>query len=93
MPAPEDNRWHLDRKVPISIIVTMVTLAITGFVAVLSIRSDVDVLKATQAVQNAGQRERDERQDKALFDAVGLVRGDMRDVHNKLDRLIERTPK
>jgi hypothetical protein len=86
MSEPTDNHWHLDKKVPISIILVIVMQGIAGLWVVADIKKDVEVLKAAMFEQ----RSRDERQDKATADAVALVRQDIQEVSRKVDRLIER---
>lgn len=78
--------WHLDKKVPISIIAVLVMQAVAGLWVIAEIRSDVNVLKAAKLAQEA----RDDRQDKTTADAVNLVRGDIQELGRKMDRLIER---
>lgn len=85
----ETEHWHLDRKVPISIIFALVTQATLGLWAVADIKKDVEILKTQIMVQ----RDRDERQDKASTELVGQIRTDLRDMNSKLDRLIERPRK
>lgn len=81
--------WHLDKKVPISIIVVLLMQAASGLWMIASMRRDIDVL----AVQVRDQGERDKRQDEALGQAVSLIRSDLKGVADKLDRLIERSQK
>jgi hypothetical protein len=78
--------WHLDKKVPISIILTLLLQAAAGLWFVAGLRTDIELLKSSTAVQ----RERDDRQDKTLADALGLIRADLQKANDKLDRLIEK---
>lgn len=78
--------WHLDKKVPISIIVTLLMQAAAGLWFLANLRTDIELLKNTTAVQ----RERDDRQDKTLADALALIRADLQKANDKLDRLIEK---
>lgn len=82
----QSDGWHLDKKVPISIIAVLVMQAVAGLWVIAEIRSDVNVLKAAQIAQRA----LDDRQDKTTADAVALVRGDIQELGRKMDRLIER---
>lgn len=86
MDATTDNRWHLDKKVPISIIVVLVMQAASGLWLLADMRRDIDVLK----VQFVQQRDRDKQQDEQFQQAMHLVRTEMRAISDKLDRLIER---
>ena len=82
----EDGRWHLDKKVPISIIVVIAMQGIAGLWVIADIKKDVEILK-TQFTQ---QQLRDERQDRTAEAAVLMVRNDLQEVSRKLDRLLER---
>ena len=87
MPAQQiDNGWHLDKKVPISIILVIVMQGVAGLWVIADIKKDIEILKASMVQQ----RERDDRQDKASIDAASLIRSDLRELGQKMDRLIER---
>ena len=81
-----DNQWHLDKKVPLSLIFAMLVQAAMVIWAIADIKKDVEVLKAAMVQQI----DRDSRQDKAAADAVGLVREDIKEVKTMLSRLIDR---
>jgi Tfp pilus assembly protein PilO len=81
-----NDGWHLDKKVPISIIVVLLTQAAAGLWAIADIKRDVEVLKAAQMQQ----RDRDQRQDDSSAEALRQIREAMADMNRKLDRLIER---
>lgn len=78
--------WHLDKKVPISLILVLLMQGVAGLWFIADIKKDVELLKAAQTEQ----AKRDERQDKASADALTLLRSDIKDVSQKVDRLIER---
>jgi hypothetical protein len=82
----DDSKWHLDKKVPLSLIFAM--LVQTGIVinAVADIKKDVEVLKS----QVIAQHERDERQDKTTGEAFTLLRNALERMDQKLDRLVEK---
>jgi len=88
-PTQQDNRWHLDKKVPVGIILVLLFQGVAGIWAVADIKKDVEVLKDARAEQ----KEKDKAQDKATAEAVALVRSDIKEVSGKLDRLIERSPR
>lgn len=83
--TPPAEHWHLDKKVPVSIILVLVMQGIAGLWVIADIKKDIEVLKAALLMQ----RERDERQDRASADGLALVRNDIRELGQKLDRLIE----
>lgn len=86
MASQDENRWHLDKKVPISLMLVLLMQGVAGVWAVADIKKDVELLKAAMIEQ----RYRDERQDKTTAEAVMQVRSDIKEVSQKLDRLIER---
>lgn len=82
---PEPQGWHLDKKVPLSLIFAM--LVQVGYVvwAVADLKKDVDLGK----MQNQEQRERDRRQDDQVTQSISLVRSDLSVIRGQLDRLLE----
>lgn len=84
--APEPLGWHLDKKVPVSIILTMLGLSISGFLAFADLKRDVELLKAGAAVLH----ERDNKTESDIRDALAQVREQYRELSAKLDRVIER---
>ena len=86
MTDPSSEGWHLDKKVPISIILALLMQGVVGLWAIADIKKDVEILKS----QVAAQHERDERQDRLLADAMLLIRSDMKEIKDQLNRLIEK---
>lgn len=82
----EDSRWHLDKKVPISIIVAMFVQFGGGIWFLSRLESRVVALEADRSMQH----DIDERQDRARSEALAIIRSDVKDVGIKLDRLIEK---
>lgn len=87
--VPQELGWHLDKKVPISIIIAMVSLAISGFMGFADLKKDVELLKANAVVlQRTDDRHADD-----LKDAMAAIRTEISALNAKMDRLIERTAK
>lgn len=84
--SDDNTGWHLDKRVPVSIIVTLLIYGISGLWFIADIKRDVEILKAAQSAQH----DRDERQDRAVADALAQLRDAVREGNAKLDRLIER---
>lgn len=84
--SDKEDQWHLDKKVPLSLIFAMLVQAAMVIWAIADIKKDVEVLKAAMV----RQLDRDSRQDRATADAVGLVREDIKEVKVMLSRLIDR---
>lgn len=85
----EDHGWHLDKKVPLSLIFAMIVQAGMVIWAIADIKKDVEILKA----QSTNQAQRDNRQDADMQGAMTLLRESLRNLNDKMDRLIERDRK
>lgn len=87
MQKDESGQWHLDKRVPITLIITILiqTGTLVWFISKLDSR-----IIALEMV-SITQKERDDRQDRAATDAVSMIRSDLRDLDQKIDRLIERS--
>ena len=81
-----DNQWHLDKRVPISIILAMLGQFAGGLWFIARLDARIIALETAQVAQ----AERDQRQDTNHNQSFELLRSDMRDVMTRLDRLIER---
>ncbi len=88
MTAPTKESWHLDKKVPISLIVAILLQTGGVVVAFVDLKKDVEYLR----VQVVTQRDRDDRQDKTLNDVVVRLEAQLVRMDTKLDRLIEKRP-
>lgn len=86
---PEPQGWHLDRKVPVTIIFMMISLAVAGFWGFADLKKDVELLKAATLVLH----ERDAKQESDIKDALGQIREQYNALNAKLDRLVERSSK
>lgn len=84
-----DSGWHLDKKVPLSLIFAMLVQVVVVVWSIAEIKRDVEVLK----VQVLTQAQRDTRQDADMQSAMTLLRLSLKDLSDKLDRLIERDRK
>lgn len=81
--------WHLDKKVPIVLIVAMLTqfAGVIWFIGQLA--KDIELLKADTAVLH----QRDNQQTDSLKEALRLMQDQFQRLDSKLDRLIERGSK
>lgn len=86
--ATQHESWHLDKKVPLSLIFAMLVQAAMVIWAVADIKKDVEILKSRVATQ----QDRDERQDKTLGEVVARLQTQLERMDGKLDRLIEKRP-
>ncbi len=88
MTTPTKESWHLDKKVPLSLIFAMLIQAAMVIWAVADIKKDVEILKSRVATQ----QDRDDRQDKTLGEVVSRLQTQLERMDGKLDRLIEKRP-
>lgn len=77
--------WHLDKKVPISIIVLVLVQAALGLMWLADMRKDIEILKAAERVQ----ANRDDRQDQAMVSALQSMSTRFDRLEVKIDRLAE----
>ena len=81
-----DTRWHLDKRVPVSIILVLIFQGVAGLWVFAEMRKDIDVLK----MQMMETRDREKSRDMQEAESMQQIRGDILEVNRKLDRLIER---
>jgi len=86
--TPQKESWHLDKKVPLSLIFAMLIQAAMVIWAVADIKKDVEILKSRVATQ----QDRDDRQDKTLGEVVSRLQTQLERMDGKLERLIEKRP-
>ena len=86
---PAEAQWHLDKKVPLSLIFALLVQTIVIVISFQDVKKDVELLKAAQVVL----RDRDIQQSSDLHDAMSQVREQFRTLNDKMDRLIERDVK
>jgi Tfp pilus assembly protein PilO len=89
LPPALDNGWHLDKKVPISLIVAM-TVQLIGIVMYLAqMKQDIELLKQDTASLHV----RDTTNSDSLREALRTMQEQFTRLDGKLDRLIERGQK
>lgn len=84
MDPDNDARWHLDKKVPISIIIALFVQFMGGvwFMSKLEARiMALETIKAEQA-------QRDDRQDRATAEAVAVIRAQLDRIDANILQLI-----
>lgn len=86
---PALDGWHLDKKVPLSLIFAMLVQAGMVIVAVADIKKDVEVLKS----EVVGLAQRDAAIEVRSAESHRLMTEQFNRIDQKLDRLIERSVK
>lgn len=76
---PEAQGWHLDKKVPLSLIFSMIVQACLVVWAIADIKKDVEVLKMQTTSEFLGQHDRDRRQDEQAAAALAIIRTQLED--------------
>ncbi len=85
-----DEGWHLDKKVPISMIVflLMQTISFTWYMARQDAR--ITMIETSRIDYRDQQHDRDDRQDKDALAKFEQLRQSVTVIDGKIDRLIER---
>jgi len=86
---PDDLGWHLDKKVPLSLIFAVIVQAAMFVGAWMDLKKDVEILKARVQTHEI----RDDRQDMDMKESLALLRESLEVLNAKMDRLIERGQK
>ena len=84
---PPELGWHLDKKVPLSMIFAMIVQVIVVTMFFADIKRDVELLK----VKTEGIEQRYESDKLTLRDNLAILRDQFKSMDAKLDRLIERS--
>ena len=91
MPAmqPDPTGWHLDKKVPITLIVIMMAQFVAVIIWLTDLKKDVELLKQDTTALHV----RDSQQADSFREALKLMQDQFSRMDSKLDRLIERQNK
>lgn len=79
------EHWHLDKKVPLTLIFMMIVQISIAVWAIADIKKDIEVLKAYVQFQ----ADRDSRQDRVASESLQLLREDIKDIKSLLMRSAE----
>jgi len=83
--TPDPEGWHLDKRIPIATLVSMLCLVVYGTLHLAEMRKDIEVLRQEQvALAN-----RVNKQDEDNLRAFDRFYSELRDMNSKLDRLIQ----
>lgn len=87
MASEQDDKpgWHLKREIQLGHIITTMTVAISVVVYVGKIEQRVALLEAS----NTTQHERDERQDRAMSEALAQISTRLTRIEDLLYRAVE----
>ena len=89
MPA-SGHHWHLDRRVPVALIVTIImqTVGIVWWAASISARVDVLERRLEEARHNQSRIVRLEANQNAVYQRLDRIEAASRRIEAKLDRLL-----
>lgn len=79
-----ESRWHLDKKVPITLIVALFLQFLGGIWFMSKLEARILALETV----TVDQRQRDDRQDTATREAAALLRADLAYIRSQLDQLL-----
>lgn len=82
-----DEQWHLDKKVPISLIAALLFQFAAGLWAFADLKKDVELLKQDSVTLH----QRDDSQAQTLKESMKTLQDQLTRLDAKLDRLIERS--
>lgn len=85
-PERRDGHWHLDKRLNVSHLLTTVVLT----VGIFSWAGTMDKRVALLEAQIRTQTELDQRQDRDRLALGNEIKDQLRQLNNKLDRIIER---
>ena len=85
-----ENEWHLDKRVPISMIVGLVFQTVVITVFLVGIRKDVDGIQDRERMRDSAQHARDDQQDAQVRELMGLLRADIKELKDLNIRNLER---
>jgi hypothetical protein len=81
--------WHLDKRVPVSIIVVMLLQIVTVTWYFGKLDSRVTLIETTRIDFRSQQHDRDDRQDKDNAEKFTQLSEQLQHIDSKLDRIIE----
>lgn len=84
--TPISHGWHLDRKVPISLIITVVALFVSGVSAYGDLKREIALMQANISVLYKS----DDKQAESVKDAFSQFQAQLNRIDANLYRLIER---
>lgn len=82
--APPDTVWHLDKRIPIALLIALLAQVVTGVYYIARLESRVNIVE----LWLADQRTRDDRQDRVMEQAIITLRQDINYVRSQLDTLL-----
>lgn len=85
-PTSTTDGWHLDKKVPLSLIFAMMVQAGMVVLAIAEIKKDVEVLK----IEVSSLHKNDDKQTEELRQSMRSIQESFARLDAKMDRVIER---
>ena len=83
--AKEPESWHLDKRVPLTLLMMMAAQVVAVIMFFADIKRDVELLKADVQVLHT----HDKAQSEESKESTALLRGQLDKLEVKIDRLIE----
>lgn len=86
-----DNHWHLDKRVPISILGVLIVQMCSGLWFISKLDARIAALENISVIQLSAQHEKDQKQDEQVKDSVEKLAKQLEHIDDKLDRIIEKS--
>ena len=87
--APEAESWHLKKEINLSMIISIIGIAVACVIGYSDLKRDIAVLQLDVATLHT----RNNKAETDLRDAITLIRSQFERLDAKLDRIIEREKK
>lgn len=87
--APTEQEWHLKKEINVSLIISVVGIAVTMVMGYADLKREIALIQADTQVLHQRDTQNANDSDKALT----VIRAQYEKMDTKLDRLIERTAK
>lgn len=81
----DQGRWHLDKTINISHILTTIALTISAFAWISSLEKRID--SASQSITYLSEKQKDGKEEVRVLRSE--IRQDLSEINRKLDRLIQ----
>jgi len=87
--APQEQSWHLKKEINVSMIISIIGIAVSIVVGYTDLKRDISLIQADTAVLH----QRDNQQATDLEKSIATLQAHYVRMDSKLDRLIERGQK
>ena len=94
-PREERRQWHIDKSLNVGYLLTSITIVSAMLyswhmsdVRIALLEQTIETIQADRRANREMQTRRDDRQDSDYAASVAEIKGDVREISDKIDRLI-----